>query len=398
MSRVLLAMLATETKKLVQAGLYKPEKVYPGVVAAGPPTAASPIDFISQDYLGLATDERVVAAARAALDSDGLGVGSPRGFTGTRGVHKALEHTLAQFLGVADAIVFGSGYLANLGLYTAVFDSRDCIFCDAQVHPSTAEGVRLSSATAFPFRNSDLDDLEDKLKRSRSARFRAVVSDGVFPFDGRVAVLEGICQLAERYEALVVVDDSLGVGVVGATGRGARELRGVMARVDVVTGTLGKALGGAGGGYVAGRREVVEWLRQKATPYLFSIGLPPPLAAAARVALEILQRGEAPLATLRARTAALKHGLTTAGFHVLGEDHPTLAVTIGGVVPLQRMVNALHERGIYVTGVCFPVVPEGEARIRLETSVRHSEDDIARTVRAFTELTELGERGAPRPK
>jgi glycine C-acetyltransferase len=291
--------------------------------------------------------------------------------------------------------VFGSGYLANLGLYAALFDSRDCLFCDALVHPSTAEGVRLSSATAFPFRNGDLDDLEDKLKRSRSARFRAVVTDGVFPFDGRVAQLEGICQLAARYEALVIVDDSLGVGVVGQTGRGARELRGVMARVDVVTGTFGKALGGAGGGYVAGRREVVEWLRQKATPYVFSVGLPPLLAVAARVAIEILARGEAPLATLRARAAALKQGLVEADFRVVGEDHPTLAVTVGGVVALQRMVNALHERGVLVSGLCFPVVPEGQACIRLETSALHSEDDLRRVIRAFIEV---GERGALVPR
>jgi glycine C-acetyltransferase len=395
MTRALLQALAAETKKLVQAGLYKPEKVYPSPGEAGPPTAASPIDFTSQDYLGLARDPRVIAAARQALDDHGLGVGSPRGFTGTRSVHKALEQVLAEFLGVADAAVFGSGYLANLGLYTALFDNRDCIFCDALVHPSTAEGVRLSSATAFPFRNGDLDDLEDKLKRSRSARFRAVVTDGVFPFDGRVAQLEGICQLAARYEALVIVDDSLGVGVVGQTGRGARELRGVMARVDVVTGTFGKALGGAGGGYVAGRREVVEWLRQKATPYVFSVGLPPLLAVAARVAIEILARGEAPLATLRARAAALKQGLVEADFRVVGEDHPTLAVTVGGVVALQRMVNALHERGVLVSGLCFPVVPEGQACIRLETSALHSEDDLRRVIRAFIEV---GERGALVPR
>jgi len=388
MTRALLAMLATETKKLVQAGLYKPEKIYPGGAGAagraGEPHP--PIDFISQDYLGLAHDDRVLAAARAALDRDGLGAGSPRSFTGTRSVHKELEHALAQFLGVADAAVFGSGYLANLGLYEAMFDRRDCLFCDVGVHPSTAEGVRLSNATAFPFRNHDLDDLEDKLKRSRSARFRAVITDGVFPFDGRVAALEGICTLAERYEALVIVDDSLGVGVVGDTGRGARELRGVIGRVDVVTGTFGKALGGAGGGYVAGRREVIEWLRQKATPYLFSIGVPPPLAAAALAVIEILARGDAPLATLRARTAAIKQGLTASGFQVLGGDHPTLAVVVGGVVPLQRTVNALYEQAVHANGLCFPVVPEGQACIRLETSARHSEADVARALRVFAQI------------
>ena len=248
MTKAHMAMLAAENKKLEQAGLYRPETIHPGHV----------VDFTTQDYLGLARHERVLAAARAALDKHGLGLRSSRALTGTREIHRELEQAIARFLQVPDAIVLGSGYLANLGLYEALFDSRDCLFCDALVHPSTAEGVRLSSATAFPFRNNDADDLEDKLRRSRSARFRAIVTDGVFPFDGRVAELEGICALAEKYDAMVVLDDSLGVGVLGETGRGTRELRGVIPRIDVVTGTFGKALGGAGGGYVAGKREVIE--------------------------------------------------------------------------------------------------------------------------------------------
>jgi glycine C-acetyltransferase len=387
MTRALYAMLAAETRKLTQAGLYKPEVIRPGGSAgpAGAP-AGGPIDFTVQDYLGLAGDERVRAAARAALDGPGLGAGSSRAFAGTRDVHKQLERALAAFLGLPDAIAFGSGYLANLGLYEALFDSRDYVFCDALVHPSTAAGVRLCSATAFPFRNNDTSDLEDKLKRSRAARFRAIVTDGVFPSDGAVAALAGVCELAERYEALVIVDDSLGLGVLGDTGRGSRELCGVMSRVDVVTGTFSKVLGGAGGGYVAGRREIVEWLRQKATPYLFSVGLPPPLAAAALAAVEILARGEAPLATLRARTAALRRGLEGHGFEVLGGAHPALAVPIGGVVPLQKLVNALHERGVHTSGLCYPVVPEGQARLRLDVSVRHSEDDLARALAAFAAL------------
>jgi glycine C-acetyltransferase len=284
---------------------------------------------------------------------------------------------------VPDAIVLGSGYLANIGFYEALFDSRDCLFCDALVHPSTAEGIRLSSATAFPFHNNDVEDLEDKLRRSRSARFRAIATDGVFPFDGRVAELDGICGLAEKYDAMVVLDDALGIGALGATGRGVRELRGMIARVDVVTGTFGKALGGAGGGFIAGRREVIEWLRQKATPYLFSIALAPPLVAAARAALEILERGEAPLATLRNHIATLKRELEARGFKVLGGEHPTLAVFVGGVVALQKMVNSLYERGIHVHGLCYPVVPEGEARIRLEITARHSAQDIGRAINAF---------------
>ncbi|HEY5949989.1 MAG TPA: aminotransferase class I/II-fold pyridoxal phosphate-dependent enzyme [Kofleriaceae bacterium] len=371
MTKAHMAMLAAENKKLEQAGLYRPETIHPGHV----------VDFTSQDYLGLARDERVLAAARAALDKHGLGLGSSRVLTGTREIHRELEQTVARFLQLPDAIVLGSGYLANLGFYEALFDSRDCLFCDALVHPSTAEGVRLSSATAFPFRNNDADDLEDKLRRSRSARFRAIVTDGVFPFDGRVAELEAICVLAEKYDAMVVLDDSLGVGVLGETGRGTRELRGVMPRIDVVTGTFGKALG-AGGGYIAGKREVIGWLRQKATPYLFSTALSPPLAAAAHAAVELLERGEAPLPTLRSRVATMKKELELRGYKILGE-HPSLAVQVGGVVALQKLVNQLYERGIHVNGLCYPVVPEGQARIRLELSARHSDEDMTRAINAF---------------
>ena len=373
MSKAHLAMLAAETKKLEQAGLYRPETIHPPHV----------VDFTSQDYLGLSRDERVVRAARDALDKLGLGAASARAFTGTREVHRELEQALARFLKVPDAIVFGSGYLANIGFYEALFDSRDCLFCDALVHPSTAEGVRLSSATAFVFHNNDIEDLEDKLRRSRSARFRAIATDGVFPLDGRIAELEGVCALAEKYDAMVVLDDALGIGALGETGRGARELRGVIPRVDVVTGTFGKALGGAGGGFIAGKREVIGWLRQKATPYLFSVALAPPLAAAALTVVELLERGMAPLATLHARVAVMKKELELRGFKVLGGEHPSLAISVGGVVALQKLVNSLYERGVHVNGLCYPVVPEGQARVRLEVTARHSEEDVGRAINAF---------------
>jgi glycine C-acetyltransferase len=374
MIRAHLAMLAAENKKLEQAGLYRPETIH---------AATDMVDFTSQDYLGLAKDRRVRDAARAAFEEYGLGVGSPRVFSGTRQVHKQLEQSLARFLQLPDALVFGSGYLANIGLYEALFDSRDCLFCDALVHPSTAEGMRLSSATTFPFRNNDVDDLEDKLRRSRSARFRAVVTDGVFPFGGKLAELEPICDVAEKYSAMVIVDDSLGVGVLGQTGRGTRELRKVIPRVDVVTGTFSKALGGAGGGYIAGRREVIEWLRQKSTPYVFSVGLPPPLAAAAAKAIEILEAGQAAIETVWMHTRHVKLGLEQLGFRVLGGEHPTLPVFVGGVVALQKMVNALYERNIHVNGLCYPVVPEGQARIRLEVTASHTDQDLTRLLDAF---------------
>jgi glycine C-acetyltransferase len=372
MTKTHMAMLAAENKKLEQAGLYRPETIHGSHV----------VDYTSQDYLGLTKDSRIVDAAKAAIDKYGLGAGSPRPFTGTREIHRELEQSVARFLKTPDALVLGSAYLANIGLYEALFDSRDCLFCDALVHPSTAEGVRMSSATAFPFRNNDVEDLEDKLRRSRSARFRAIVTDGVFPFDGRVAELEGICRLAEKYDAMVVLDDSLGIGALGDSGRGTCELRGMLGRVDVVTGSFGKALGGAGGGFIAGKREVIEWLRQKATPYLFSIALPPPLAAAARTAIELVERGEAPLAKLRENTAVMKRELELRGFKILGGEHPTLAVSVGGVVALQRLVNSLYERGIHVNGLCYPVVPEGQARIRIEVTARHSAQDLGRAINA----------------
>ena len=366
MTKAHLAMLDAETKKLEQAGLYRPETIH----AAN----KNMVDFTSQDFLGLARDGRLVAAAKLALDKHGLGSGS-RAFSGTRQIHQELEQALAKFLDVPAAIVFGSGYLANLALYNALFDSRDCLFCDNLVHPSTAEGVMLSSATTFPYRNADLEDLEDKLKRSRSARFRAVITDGVFPFDGRVAELGALCELAQRYEAMVVVDDSLGIGVLGQTGRGTREVRGVMGQVDLVTGSLGKALGSAGG-FVAGKREVVEWLRQKATPYLFSAALSPASASTALKAIELVQKKEAPLDRLRVRVAEVKLALEGKGFRVLGGDHPSLAVYVGGVVKLQKLVTSLYERGVHVNGVCYPVVPEGEARVRLDVTALHTDADL----------------------
>ncbi len=369
-------MLAAENKKLQQAGFYRLEVVHADGVR----------DFTRRDYLGFAKDERILEAARAALADQGLGglgAGGSRMFSGTRMVHKQLEEQLSRFLQVPDAVVFGSGYLANIALFETLYDSRDCLFCDALTHPSAVAGMRLSNATVFPFRNNEVEDLEDKLRRSRSARFRAVVTDGVFPFDGKVAELHAICDLAEKYDALVIVDDSLGVGVLGETGRGTRELRGVISRIDIVTGTFSKALGAAAGGYIAGRHEVIEWLRQKATPYLFSVALPPHLTAAAAKALEILESGEAPLETLRQHTTSVKSLLELNGFRVIGGDHPTLAVFAGEVGPLQRTVNGLYDRGFHVNGLCYPVVPEGQARIRIEVTAAHSNEDLSALVDAF---------------
>lgn len=377
MTRALLRMLASETNKLQQAGLYKREAVWDD---------DSALDFTGYDYLGLGRDRRVGDAAAKAAAKHGHGVGDSRAFTGTREAHMDLEKALAGFFGVADAIVFGSGYLANIGLFDALFDSRDSVFCDAWVHPSVAEGVRLCGAHAVPYRNGDVEDLEDKLKRSQAARFRAIVTDGVFPFSGHVAPLGEICQLAERYEALVVVDDCLGVGVLGETGRGSCELRGAAKGVDVITGSFSKILGGASGGYVAGSREVVEWLRQKATTYLFSGALPPASVGAASCALDLVDRDEAPRETLSKRIGVARHSLEKAGFKVLGGEHAILTVPVGNVITLQKMVNQLLEAGVRVHGLCYPVVPEREARIRIQVSTLHTPAQLTQAADRFEQI------------
>lgn len=384
MTRALLSLLDGETKKLEQAGLYKREVVFSASgQATDVGTGRGGIHYTAHDYLGLARDERIAQAAIEAMERHGFGASAARAFSGTRKIHKQLEKALATFLKLPDSIVYGSGYLANVGLFQTLFDSRDLIFCDALIHPSLADGIRLCSAQPFAYHSNDTEDLEDKLKRSRSARFRVIVTDGVCPVNGEVAALDEICKLADKYDALVIIDDSLGVGVLGAHGRGARELRRVMKRVDVVTGTFSTVLGGGAGGYVAGRQEIVDWLRQKSGPYLFSGSLPPAMAGAARQALELVKSGHNEIETLRRRVEAMWTGLTEVGFQVLGREHPILAVPVGNVVTLQKMINQLLDLGIYVNGLCYPVVAEGEARVQLHVSALHSEKDVHKTIEAF---------------
>jgi len=287
-------------------------------------------------------------------------------------------------------LLYGSGYQANIGVFAPLFGGRDCILCDSGVHPSLAEGARLAGARLVTFRSNDPDDLEDLLKRSRWARFRAIVTNGVHPFTGRISDLAALCQLAEKYDAMVVVDDALGVGVLGDRGRGSAEFAGVLERVDLVTGTFSKALGGASGGFVGGHSEIIDWLRQKSSPYMFSATLPPAMAGAAMAALQILESGEAPLAGLRENTQALWTGLHELGYRVLGGgQHPLLIVELGGYEILREVVNLLYDQGIYCHGLCYPVVPEGEARLRLMISALHSAGNIQRTLTAFKSVREI---------
>jgi glycine C-acetyltransferase len=396
MSRGLRDLLRAEMDRLKDAGLFKREVVFSrsGGMAAGGMIdgrqGAQVINYTTYDFLGLAADPQVQQAAIEAVAKYGIGLSSQRMMCGTLPIHKELEDWLKGFLKVPDVILFGSGYQANIGVFAPLFGGRDCIICDSGVHPSLAEGARLAGARLATFQSNDPDDLEDILKRSRWARFRAIVTNGVHPFTGRISDLASICDLAENYDALVVVDDALGIGVLGDRGRGSAELAGVLDRVDVVTGTFSKVLGGASGGFAAGRGEIIEWLRQKSSPYMFSATLPPAMAAAAMASLQILESGEAPLPGLRDNTQTLWTGLHDLGFRVLGGgQHPLLIVELGAYEILREAVNVLYESGIYCHGLCYPVVPEGEARLRLMVSALHSAGNIQRTVKAFESLREV---------
>jgi glycine C-acetyltransferase len=376
--------------------LYKREVVFSrsGGMAAGGMVdgkqGAQVINYTTYDFLGLAADPQVQQAAIDAARRYGIGLSSQRMMCGTLPVHKDLEDWLRGFLKVPDVILFGSGYQANIGVFAPLFGGRDCIICDSGVHPSLAEGARLAGARLVTYRSNDPDDLEDILKRSRWARFRAIVTNGVHPFTGRISDLKSLCDLASKYDAMVVVDDALGVGVLGDRGRGTAELSGVLDRVDLVTGTFSKALGGASGGFAGGHADIVDWLRQKSSPYMFSATLPPAMAAAAMAAVQILESGEAPLGGLRENTQALWSGLLDMGFRVLGQgQHPLLIVELGGYEILREVVNVLYDGGIYCHGLCYPVVPEGEARIRLMVSALHSSGNIAKTLEAFKSVREI---------
>ena len=395
MTRALRDLLLSETDRLREAGLYKREVVFSrsGGMAAGGMVDGKKgqpvINYTTHDYLGLSTDSEVRQAAIDAAEKYGIGLSSQRVMCGTLPIHKELEDWVRGFLKVSDVMLFGSGYMANVGLFSPLFGRRDCIICDAGIHPSLADGVRLAGSRLVTYRSNDPDDLEDILKRSRWARFRAVVTNGVFPFSGRVADLHAICDLAETYDALVVVDDCLGVGVLGNRGRGTAELMGAIERVDLVTGTFSKALGGASGGFAAGRSEIIDWLRQKSPPYMFSATMPPPMTGGALAAVQILESGDAPLPGLKENIDTMCHGLLERGFRVLGGQHPLLAVEVGEYSTLQDMVNYLYDIGIYVHGLCYPVVPEGQSRIRIMVSALHSQEHLERTLDGFESAREF---------
>lgn len=379
-----LTFLKKETVNLQDAGLAREE-----VTVSSPQDPEmvvgerKVVNLASSNYLGLATNAAIKRAAKKAVDELGAGIASTRMLAGTLPLHATLEDAIATFVGTEAALLFGSGYHANTGLFESLFDYRDFIISDVLCHATLADGIRLSSARVMQYRNNDLDHLEDRLKRSRAARFRAIVTDGVFPLDGAIAKLDGICALAEAYDALVIVDDAQGVGVLGANGRGTHELRGVIDRVDVVSGSFGNALGGCAGGWVAGRREIIAWLRQKSRPYLISSAPSPANAGAALAALEQVQTTPSLVEKLQKNVELFRAGLEDIGFEVLGGEHPIVAVMVGNVVAAQRMTDILMRNGVYVVGFCHPVVPEGQARVRAQVSAQHTEPGLRRALAAF---------------
>ncbi|WP_438290288.1 glycine C-acetyltransferase [Streptomyces sp. HUAS TT7] len=372
--------------EIKEAGLFKPERVISTPQSASVSVPSGDVlNFCANNYLGLADHPEVIAAAKDALDRWGYGMASVRFICGTQDVHKELEGRLSAFLGQEDTILYSSCFDANGGVFETLLDAQDAVISDALNHASIIDGIRLSKAARFRYANRDMADLEAKLKEASGARRRLIVTDGVFSMDGYIAPLQEICDLADRYDAMVMVDDSHAVGFTGPGGAGTPALHGVSDRVDIITGTLGKALGGASGGYVAARAEIVALLRQRSRPYLFSNSLAPVIAAASLKVLDLLESAGDLREKLAANTKLFRTRMTEAGFEILPGEHPIAPVMIGDAAEAARMAELLLERGVYVIGFSYPVVPMGAARIRVQLSAAHSTEDIEKTVAAFVD-------------
>ena len=378
--------LQTQLEDIRAAGTYKRERVIvtpQGTtirVADGRPV----LNLCANNYLGLAQHPAVKQAAHDALDQWGYGCASVRFICGTQGVHKQLEQRLSDFLGTEDTILYGSCFDANGGLFETLLGPEDAVISDELNHASIIDGVRLCKAQRLRYTNNNMADLEAKLVEAQSARFRMIATDGVFSMDGFIANLSAICDLADKYNALVMVDDSHAVGFMGRTGRGTHEHCGVMGRVDIITGTLGKALGGASGGYTSGRKEIVELLRQRSRPYLFSNTLAPTIAGASLKVLDLLTASTALRDTLEANTKFFREGMAKLGFNILPGTHPICPVMLGDAALATKFADAMLAQGVYVIGFSYPVVPKGKARIRTQISAAHSREDLERAIEAFT--------------
>jgi glycine C-acetyltransferase len=374
-----------ELDEIRSAGLFKDERVIvsPQGSSIRVTDGKEVLNLCANNYLGLADDPRIVTAAKEALDRWGYGLASVRFICGTQGVHKQLEERISAFLGTEDTILYSSCFDANGGLFETLLGEQDAVISDELNHASIIDGIRLSKARRLRYHNRDMADLENQLKASGDARRRLIATDGVFSMDGYVAPLGEICDLAERHQAMVMVDDSHAVGFVGARGRGTPELHGVIDRIDIVTGTLGKALGGASGGYTSGRREIIDLLRQRSRPYLFSNSVAPAVVGASLKVLNLLESSDDLRARLRENTAWFRQQMTSLGFDILPGDHPIVPVMIGDAARATRMADLLLDKGVYVIGFSYPVVPVGKARIRTQVSAAHTREDLQAAVTAF---------------
>ncbi|HET7700245.1 MAG TPA: glycine C-acetyltransferase [Candidatus Limnocylindria bacterium] len=388
MDRRFLDTLDQQVAQIRESGLYKRERVItsPQGAAISVEPGGEVINFCANNYLGLSDHPAIVAAAHAALDRWGYGMSSVRFICGTQDIHKELEDRLTRFLGTEDTILYGSCFDANGGLFETILGEEDAVISDALNHASIIDGIRLSKAKRYRYANNDMADLERQLQAAADCRHRLIATDGVFSMDGIVADLARICDLADRYGALVFVDDSHAVGFMGESGRGSHEARGVLGRIDILTGTLGKALGGASGGYTSGRKEIVELLRQRSRPYLFSNTLAPVIAATSVAVLDLLESASDLRQRLFANAARFRAGMTAAGFRLVPGEHPIVPVMLGDARLASEMADRLLAEGIYVIAFSFPVVPRDQARIRVQLSAAHEPEHVDRAIAAFTKV------------
>ena len=393
MTTKFLEHLREDLANLKKTGLYKAERVITSHQGAAITVSdgRDVLNFCANNYLGLADHPDLIEAAKGALDRYGYGMASVRFICGTQEEHKELEGRIARFLGMEDAILYSSCFDANTGLFETLLGEDDAVISDALNHASVIDGIRLCKARRLRYANNDMAELKARLREARDCRYRMIATDGVFSMDGIAANLPAICDLAEEYDAMVMVDDSHAVGFVGEKGRGTPEFCGVEGRVDVLTGTLGKALGGASGGFTAGRAEVVDWLRQRSRPYLFSNTLAPVIAATSLKVLDLLEESGGLRERLKENARVFRQGLEASGFNLVPGEHPIIPVMLGEASLAQEMAARLLEKGIYVIGFSYPVVPKGQARIRTQMSAAHSAEDLDRALTAFTETgRELG--------
>ncbi len=382
--------LESELENIKKDGLYKSERIIttPQSATIGVTGGKKVLNFCANNYLGLSSHPEIIKAAKESFDKWGYGMSSVRFICGTQEIHKELEEKISKFLGMDDTILYTSCFDANGGLFETLLNDQDAVISDELNHASIIDGVRLCKAKRYRYKNRDMNNLENILKESQDARFRLIVTDGVFSMDGYIANLKDICDLADKYNALVMVDDSHAVGFVGKKGRGTHEYCDVMGRVDIITGTLGKALGGASGGYTSARKEIVDILRQRSRPYLFSNTLAPSIAMASIKVIDILSESDELRIRLNENTQYFRREMGNYGFTIPESTHPIAPVMLGDADLSQRMANRLLEKGIYVIGFFYPVVPKGKARIRTQISAAHSSDDIKFAIEKFVEVKE----------